>query len=290
MVQQHSTTSKLEHKKILYEEPHCPDNYTDEATFLCDLQKNIELREVSVVEAVYGASLLIQQLCTVIIFVVSYIYLYNEWIDAQFLFYFSSIFTTCGYVFYKLFYSPSKSKLGTDLRTALIFIVFGNLFSPVLHTLTDTISTDTIYTMTFLMMLIHLFFFNYGAAAANVSNSLSLNSAIFGSVCLASRLSSSYHAFVLMSIAVKCFVLFPLLRCKINNSPLVTLTLVVLILHVLVLLSTIMTALFIMVLIFVNIICPIMFTKYQKYKDNIYGPWDEAIVDDKNSMNDSIYC
>lgn len=146
-------------RKVLYETKIYADNYTDEDTFLSGLQKNIGFQESSLLHAIKGATLFVQQLCTVILFILFYIYLYNEWVDPQTLFYCSSSFTVIGYVIYKIgFGVESESKLGNDLRTVLIFIVFGHLFSPVLYTLTDTISTDTIYTMSFLMIVVHLIF------------------------------------------------------------------------------------------------------------------------------------
>ena len=53
-----------------------------------------------------------------------------------------------------------------DVKTVLIFITFGYALSPVLMTLTDTISTDTIYAMTVFMLLANLLFHDYGASAA----------------------------------------------------------------------------------------------------------------------------
>jgi phosphatidylinositol glycan class C protein len=40
------------------------------------------------------------------------------------------------------------------------------MVSPVVFTLTKTISTDTIYAMSILMMLTHLIFYDYGAETA----------------------------------------------------------------------------------------------------------------------------
>ena len=45
-----------------------------------------------------------------------------------------------------------------------------------------------------------------------MSKAASLNTAIFGSVCLASRLPSSWHAFVTVILAVEIFALFPVFR------------------------------------------------------------------------------
>ena len=62
--------------------------------------------------------------------------------------------------------------------------------SPILITLTRTISEDTIYAMTALMLFAYLLFYDYRPSASMTSSPISLNAAIFASVCLASRLPS----------------------------------------------------------------------------------------------------
>ena len=86
-----------------------------------------------------------------------------------------------GYVGLQIFDSSiqepfSGQKLKNDIRHALIFLCFGLGLSPVLYKLTDTISTDTIYTTSGIMLFIHLVFHNYGLEkSAVVSKALSLN-------------------------------------------------------------------------------------------------------------------
>jgi hypothetical protein len=53
-----------------------------------------------------------------------------------------------------------------NIKTLAIFLLFGSMVSPVVFTLTKTISTDTIYAMSTLMMLTHLMFYDYGAETA----------------------------------------------------------------------------------------------------------------------------
>jgi len=53
-----------------------------------------------------------------------------------------------------------------DLRTIGTFLIFGLGLSPILMTLTESISTDTIYAMTFFMLLANLLFHDYGINAA----------------------------------------------------------------------------------------------------------------------------
>merc|ERR1711890_11050 len=57
----------------------------------------------------------------------------------------------------------------------------------IVYKLTDSISTDTIHTMASLGLFLHLLPQDYGLPAPVVSSSISLNSAIFSAVCLASR-------------------------------------------------------------------------------------------------------
>ena len=51
-----------------------------------------------------------------------------------------------------------------------------------------------------------------------MSSAISLNASVFASVCLASRLSSSLDAFVMVALAVQLFVFFPELRTSLQVS------------------------------------------------------------------------
>ncbi|XP_069689632.1 phosphatidylinositol N-acetylglucosaminyltransferase subunit C [Periplaneta americana] len=275
------THKKKTWKKNLYENVDYPDNYTDK-TFLEELKKNVHVTEVTPVNAVLGAGLVTQEMCIVVLFVVIYIYLHNGWLEPETVFVQSSLIAAVGYLMYRILLTNKNyiEVLVKDLRTVLIFVVFGYVLSPILKTLTDTISTDTIYAMTSFMMMIHLIFFDYGVSAAIVSSSLSLNAAIFGSVCLASRLSSPFHAFVLLTNAVECFVLLPILLSKGRGSIIVLTGMITVAVYSLWTISLTMTVLFVCITLFVTVLCPIWFLRWQNYKENIYGPWDEAVVHD----------
>lgn len=274
-------------RKILYEDQGYPDNYTDK-TFLKDLRRNVKFEEIPLKDAILGATCFVQELCTVVFFTLVYVYLYNDWIHPDTVMISTNILIFLGFILYNKSANLTKGIMN-HVRMFVIFYIFARFFSPVLHTLTDTISTDTIYTTTFLMMVVHLIFFDYGIPAAIVSNSLSLSAAIFASICLASRLASSYQALVLITVAISCFLLFPLLRNKYRKSRAITLVLILSVLYVLFQVSLVMTILFLSTLLFVGLVCPILFTKYQSYKQNIYGPWDEAIIDNAVHINDLIY-
>lgn len=270
----------MKKKRNLYDQYGYPDNYTDDS-FLDELQKNINFKEITLLEAVSGSGLIAREMSVVVLFSILFYYLYNSWLEAETVFIHSTLVTAACYLIYCNLFKKSmeRNSFQKDLQIVLTFLVFGQVLSPVMHTLTDTISTDTICAMAVIMMIIHLVFFDYQVDMILVSKALPLNAAMFASVCLASRLSSPFHAFVLLTVAVECFVLLPLLLSRIK-SILLSLSFTVVALFFLWSLSSILTILFGSFLIFVTLICPYYYVKCQKYKENIYGPWDEAVVDD----------
>lgn len=205
--------------------------------------------------------------------------MYNEKILPTQVLLFSGCITLIGYIFYSG-KNISINALIEDSKTLLTVLIFGYIFSPLLHTLTDAVDTDSIFSMTFFVMFLNLIYFDYNVSAAIVSKAISLNAAIFGSICLASRLASSYNAFVLLVVSVIFFVLYPIFNKKFWKSYfLIPLVLICSIILYKISIPMLMT--YLIVLIFTNFICPWIFIQQQKYKNNIHGPWDEAIVKDE---------
>ncbi|GAB0098199.1 Phosphatidylinositol N-acetylglucosaminyltransferase [Sergentomyia squamirostris] len=273
-----SSSKQLPWRKNLYENQGFEDNYTPE-TFLQELQKNRNVREFTFYEALAGATKVSQQISIVVIFLVIYHGLFMRWLSPEAIFLQSSAFTVIGYGIYLL--NSIESPVGALLRhakTVLGVLVFGFIFSPILHTLTKSISTDTIYSMTFFVFCLHLIFFDYGLEAHMVSRAISLNAAIFGSICLSSRLATSFHAFVLLATVVELFVLFPILLKRFWTPPLLLPSVVVctVLLHS-ISLPTLVT--YVLGLFAINLLFPWLFVRAQPYKHIIHGPWDEAVVE-----------
>ena len=170
-----------------------------------------------------------------------------------------------------------------DLKNALIFITFTYGSSPVLKTLTESVSTDPIYAMSVFMLLGCLIFFDYGANAAIVSSTLSLNMATFASVCLASCLPRSLHAFIMLTFAIQIFALWPMLQkklkaCTPRSYMGVTLLFAFSALGGLLSISAVGAILFALLLVSISCLCPFYLTRLQLFKENIHGPWDEAEI------------
>lgn len=263
-------------KKNLYSNEGYPDNYTDKS-FLEELKKNLHVRKFTLLEAILGAGLITQRLCIVIIFALSFYALNCDLISPLVLLVSSTSFS---FIFYLLLYENSKIFPFWLMKSTCAFVMSGYILSPVLKTLTETISTDTIYATTTVMMCIHLVFFDYGVSAVIVSTSLSLNASLFGSICLCSRLQTAFHVFVFITLAVQCFAVSPILLSSIKSSFTVLLSFVTITFLLCIRVSSLISGLFICTIVFINLVCPYYFVKWHSFKDNIYGPWDEAIVQD----------
>ncbi|XP_072115078.1 phosphatidylinositol N-acetylglucosaminyltransferase subunit C [Mobula birostris] len=274
-------------KKVLYERQPFPDNYVD-GSFLEELRKNIYVRQYQYWSVVLESSVVIQQLSSVCVFVVIWWYVDQTRLAPQQLFGCGLIICLLGYLLFDLIdLGEGRMYNGrtrwADLKSTVVFVTFTYGFSPVLKTLTESISTDTIYAMSVFMLLGHLIFFDYGANAAIVSSTLSLNMAIFASVCLASRLPNSLHAFATVTLAIQIFALWPTFQKKLKaRAPgsYLAVTVVYALAAVLGLLTVSPTAavLFALLLLAVAFLCPYYLVALQSSKDNIHGPWDEAEI------------
>lgn len=274
-------------QKVLYERQPFPDNYVDRR-FLEELRKNVHARRYEYWAVVFEASVVVQQLCSVCVFVVIWWYLDEGLLAPQWLFGAGLASSLLGYVLFDVLDSgEGRRRSGrtrwADLKSALVFVAFTYGFSPVLKTLTESVSTDTIYAMAALMLLGHLIFFDYGANAAIVSSTLSLNMAIFASVCLASRLPRSLHAFIMVTCAIQIFALWPMLQKKLKaRTPRsyvgVTLLFALAACAGLLSISAVGAVLFALLLLAVSCLCPFYLIRLQLFKENIHGPWDEAEI------------
>ncbi|GIY05520.1 phosphatidylinositol N-acetylglucosaminyltransferase subunit C [Caerostris extrusa] len=272
-------------ERVLFKKQNYPDNYVD-ASFLADLRKNVNLYKYTWWEAFTGISVVTHEISSTVLFVVTFFYMQDD------LFSISTIVSSVGLLLlFCVFLQQWRrndwwmfkiSTLYEHAKSCIIFLTFGYMFSPILKTLTESVSTDTIYAMVFLMLIIHVLFQDYGADGALVSSTLSLNSALFAAVCLASRLSTVLHTFALVILAVMLFVLLPLLRRKLRDDIpcllFVTGIFLGIALTALINISVVCAILFMILCFCINVLFPALFIHHQKYKENIFGPWDEAVV------------
>lgn len=270
-------------RKVLYERGKFPDNYTPDSCFLAAIERNKNLHKYTFRQCLMGSCQVSLQLAFVLLFSVAYTSLDPKGaLNCDLILAYVTVSSLFGYILLRFVYSsPPESHVARDLQHVAIFVSFGLGLSPVLYKLTDTISTDTVHTTSGLMLFVHLVFHDYGLdRAAVVSNPLSLNAALFAAVCLASRLGSSFDAFVLLALSVEGFVLFPLFRRRLQGTLLVLVTtvtsvfLVAMTAHLVAFSVALLAA---TAFVIVTWMCPLLFVHWQTYKDTIHGPWDEAV-------------
>jgi phosphatidylinositol glycan class C protein len=272
-------------RKILYEKQPYEDNYVDE-TFLNALVKNANFSSYSLPEVIKGSTLVTQQISTVALFLILFIYTLNYTLALSSLVGFEVVTMILGFgvrIITDVSFDVS-SCIGTAKTLVLLF---GSLFSlsPVLRTLTNSFSNDTIASCTCILLSMHLFFHDYGYINGDTNKftaPVSLNAAIFASVLLGSRLPSNLHVFVLVSVAIEMFALFPIMRHYLKKYSqlwhnVLTALMVVVDFALFLPISVTVAVLYATLIIFITVGCPFWLVFIQKYKNEINGPWDEAV-------------
>ncbi|RFU74789.1 phosphatidylinositol n-acetylglucosaminyltransferase [Trichoderma arundinaceum] len=108
-------------------------------------------------------------------------------------------------------------RLGTIKSALLIYCTLLGL-SPILKSLTQSTSSDSIWAMSLWLLAINIFFFDYsGGVGAKFPASLSTNAALMASTVLASRLPSTKQVFCLTLFSIEVFGLFPVFRRHVQH-------------------------------------------------------------------------
>ncbi|KXJ94175.1 phosphatidylinositol N-acetylglucosaminyltransferase-domain-containing protein [Microdochium bolleyi] len=103
-------------------------------------------------------------------------------------------------------------RLSTIKSAVLIYFTLLGL-SPILKSLTRSTSSDSIWSMSFWLLVINIFFYDYsGGVGVKFPASLSTNAALMASTVLASRLPSTGQVFSLTLFSIEVFGLFPVFR------------------------------------------------------------------------------
>lgn len=202
--------------------------------------------------------------------------------------------------------SRSRQRIETIKSAILIYCTLLGL-SPVLKSLTRSTSDDSIWAMSFWLLAINIFFFDYsGEVGAKFPASLSTNAALMASTVLASLLPSTKQVFSLTLFSIEVFGLFPVFRRYVRHRSwrfhvLSSVILVLgaglgvgLILGVVRGMDLWMSGFVGMVVaVFVSVLatggCSWWLIGLQKYKNEIRGPWDPArpIIMNRPQWDDS---
>ncbi|KAJ2373255.1 glycosylphosphatidylinositol anchor biosynthesis, partial [Coemansia sp. RSA 2603] len=218
-VRQEEMRARRPWRKLLYIKQEYPDDYVD-GTFLMELQKNTNVRMYDYPIIVMQTAVVTQHISSIMVFIAVFINLYRGSLAGHALLWVSSIITVLGFVFWDILslylHTPERRIVRFNLiKGCVLFamLLFG--LSPILRTLTEDTSSDTIWAMTVIFFCVNLAFHDY--STGNLTNirfpgSVSLNAAILASVLLASQLDSNLSVFAFLAFALEWFGLFPISR------------------------------------------------------------------------------
>lgn len=110
-------------------------------------------------------------------------------------------------------FSPRMQERLTTAKSAILIYCSLLGLSPILKSLTQSTSSDSIWALASWLLILNIFTFDYGAGPeAKFPASLSTNAALMASTVLASRLPTTTHVFSLTLFSIEVFGLFPVFR------------------------------------------------------------------------------
>ncbi|KAL1541434.1 phosphatidylinositol N-acetylglucosaminyltransferase subunit C-like [Salvia divinorum] len=290
----HKSSSPTTHKwrKVAYGgmQPGFDDNHTDES-FLEEMIMNANVVKRDLVKVILDAVSISQYLCVVALVVLVWIYTLRSIFSEQSLLFLDIALLGWGFLVVLLTAEMLSFELLLNyiLRTSF-FITGLYILSPIYHTLTRSISSDTIWALTATLVVLHLFLHNYSSPTAEspgalefstFMNNISLNVSIVASLLVASRLPSRLHVFAIVLFSLQVFLFAPFVSYCIKKYSFrlhlcFSLGLMAITLFFVYHLHQLLFILLLSILVFVNLVCPYWLIRIQEYKFEINGPWDEA--------------
>ncbi len=168
----------------------------------CPPQHTYSMREL-----VWGALSIGNQLSTIALFTVVFLECLWRTVDINVLMLMNALLMFVG--------SYLRNESISSASGSLLFVGTLQIAAPVLRTLTESYSDDTICSLSALLFFVHLFLQDYSYLNNQKSifeGTVSLNAAIFASLLMASRLQSNEHVFSLTFFAFELFGYFPMAR------------------------------------------------------------------------------
>ncbi|CDJ30861.1 LOW QUALITY PROTEIN: phosphatidylinositol N-acetylglucosaminyltransferase subunit, putative [Eimeria mitis] len=195
-------------QKILWKKQPHPDCYVDE-TFLNTLMRNANLTRYMYSDLCKSTVVLTQHLSCILIFLLVYRMIVKRSLAASTLVVFDVVSLPLGYAL-RWSLQPAPRAARQVLQSAIIVFGVLRILAPVLQTLTQSFSDDTVISLTSICLLIHIPLNDYSYVYRNpetidepLGRLMSLNVALFANVLLASRLSTSTEVFAFLFFGIE---------------------------------------------------------------------------------------
>ncbi|XP_050232012.1 phosphatidylinositol N-acetylglucosaminyltransferase subunit C [Mercurialis annua] len=287
-----STAPQSKWRKVAYGgmQPGFDDNHTDDS-FLEDMVMNANVVKRDLLKVMQDSVSISQYLC--IVALVGLVWTYT----LQFVLDETSLLLLDGFLLGSGFLVLLLTKEILSLNLLFHYIINVSFFTtglyvlaPIYHTLTRSISSDSIWAVAVSLIILHLFLHDYSGSTIaapgalknpNLTSCVSLNASVVASVFVASLLPSRLHVFAIMLFSLQVFLFAPFVTYCIKKYSsclylMFSFGLMSVTLALVYTLHRLLFVLFLCLLVFVSIVCPYWLIKIQEYKFEINGPWDEA--------------
>ncbi|XP_074312410.1 phosphatidylinositol N-acetylglucosaminyltransferase subunit C [Silene latifolia] len=279
-------------RKVAYGgmQPGFDDNHTDDS-FLEEMVTNANVVKRDLFKVMLDSISISQYICIVTLVALVWSYTLESTITYNSLLLLDLILLGSGFLVLLLTSEMFTPKLFAKYILNISYFITGlYALSPIYHTLTRSISSDSIWALTAILVVLHLFLHDYtgctikapgSSTSPTLTSNISLNTSIIASVLIASRLPSRQHVFAIMLFSLLVFLFAPFVLYCIKRFSFVlhlgiSLGLVGLALALVYRLQGFLFGMLLGLLVFITFICPYWLIRIQKYKFEINGPWDEA--------------
>lgn len=247
-------------RKLLWVKQPYPDNYVD-STFLSQLKHNSHVQPYTFIALCNDSLGLVTHLCLVCIFGLSFYGVYVlHWNELWFL-------------------SLSWISGSASLKSWLLIVFTLLALSPVLKSLTQSTSSDSIWALAFWLCVANVCVNDYSASSP-ARSALATNSALSAAIVLASRLPTTMKVFCFLLFSLQLFGVFPNLIRQVKDSDGYYVVVAALVVGSAGGLGSVfgwlVVALWITILATIVLGLPGILLALQKYKNEIQGPWDPA--------------
>ncbi|KAG8374034.1 hypothetical protein BUALT_Bualt11G0089000 [Buddleja alternifolia] len=279
-------------RKVAYGgmQPGFDDNHTDDS-FLEDMIMNANVVKRDLMKVMLDSVSISQYLCIVALVVLVWTYTLRSTFNERSLILLDVVLLGAGFFTVLLTAETLSINLLLNYVLKISFFITGlYVLSPIYHTLTRSICSDSIWALTAFLVILHLFLHNYSGSAVKAfgalenstfTSNISLNASIVASLLIASRLPSRLHVFAIVLFSLQVFLFAPLVSYCMKKYSFrlhlcFSLGLMAVTLFFVYRLHQLLFILLLSILVFVNLVCPYWLIRIQEYKFEINGPWDEA--------------
>lgn len=253
------------------------DNYVH-PWFLSQLRYNQTRAKYSYLTLLSDSSVFVLNVCLAVGFVLSFVAIYAQHRDPR-QFSIAAALMNAPMV-YMLLQKRTYAEAVSTVKSLLVTVLTTLILTPVFKSLTESTSSDSIWTLCGWLVIANIMF------ASRPMTALSTNTSMAATIVLSSRLQKSVDVFYFILYNMQTYVSLPIFyiwlrrsmgqRRRYNFAILVIVMLACLYL-VHTILGPVFLALWVLVVTLMLFGIPALFLVLQRYKTRIAGPWDAAV-------------